>query len=655
MRRKTFLPLVLLAGCSEHGQTPEPFGVPISGGTLMVTSDGSRAVVADPDRDRVLQVDLATGSLVAETALEKGDEPGRLVEDAAGRVHVALRHGGATLTIDAAGHILERRAVCAEPRGLAYDAATDVVHVACAGGELVTFAAAGGAAVRALRIDRDLRDVIVKGSELVVTRFRTAEILTLDAAGTVVARVTPPAVTRFDGGGGDVPFESGGGSGMDSSPGTVAASASVAWRTIAMPDGRIVMSHQRKVKSSLDSEQPGGYGGNCGGGPVEDAVSVMNPGQAPQAIARIARGALPVDIAASRAGDKIAVAIAGSRTVTVVSSAALSSPDEDRCEPPPHPQPCGGEGSGSGSGDDPIIVDAGAGGGSGTTGSGMGPSGSGTPAMGECCDDKDGNGRCDDDDDDAQGNSERLGPPTSVAWTPGGDLVVFYPEAPALIVRTAGGPDAHRIDLTGGARNDAGRNVFHQQTRIGVACASCHPEGRDDGLVWNFAKFGSRRTQSLAGNILERAPYHWTGDEKSLPLLLDDVFANRMSGGALTVSQKAALGPWLDRVPAPAPRSVDEGAAARGKALFEAPAAGCVTCHGGSLMTNNQLVDVGTGGKFKVPSLVGVGARAPFLHDGCASTLMGRFVTCGGGKLHGETSNLSTAELNDLVEYLDSL
>jgi hypothetical protein len=646
--RKSILSLVLIAGCSEHGRTPDPFGVPITGGTVMVTNDGSRAVVADPDRDRILQVDIATGSIISETALTAGDEPGRLAEDHADRIHVALRHGGAVVTIDAGGKILERRNACAEPRGLAYDPATDLVHVACTGGELVTFAAAGGDPVRVLRIDRDLRDVIVSGTQLVVTRFRTAEILTLDAGGSIVGRVVPPTVPRFDGFGGDLPLPPpGGGSGGN---GTVAAAASVAWRTIAMPDGRIVMSHQRKVKSSLDSEQPGGYGGNCGGGPVEDAVTVMAAGQLPQAVARIGRGALPVDIAASRAGDKIAVAVAGSRTVTVVSSVALSSPDEDRCEPPPQPQPCdGGGGSGSGGvgGTDAGVPTP-------PDGQGSGGTGTGTGTMGECCDDKDRNGRCDDEDDD-QGGMERLGPPTSLAWTPAGDLVIFYPEAPALIVRTAGGAESRRIELTGGARNDPGRNVFHQQTRIGVACASCHPEGRDDGQVWNFAQFGDRRTQSLAGNILERAPYHWTGDEKSLPILLDDVFANRMSGGVLTSSQKAALGPWLDRVPAPAPRSVDTGAAARGQAIFETPEVGCASCHSGGLMTNNQLVNVGTGGKFKVPSLVGVGARAPFLHNGCATTLMDRFGTCGGGTLHGDTSALSVDQLHDLVEYLDSL
>ena len=60
--------------------------------------------------------------------------------------------------------------------------------------------------------------------------------------------------------------------------------------------------------------------------------------------------------------------------------------------------------------------------------------------------------------------------------------------------------------------------------------------------------------------------------------------------------------------------------------LFEDTArAGCITCHSGPRLTNAQTVDVGTGAPFQVPSLVGVGTRGPFMHDGCAKTLDDRF------------------------------
>src|SRR5690606_15949408 len=115
----------------------------------------SAIVAADPDRDRVYVIDLETRE-VGTVVLEAGDEPGRVVVDASLRAHVALRSGAALATIDlASGNALTRRAICALPRGVAWEAATDDVHVACAGGELVTLAASGGPPKRVVHVTRD--------------------------------------------------------------------------------------------------------------------------------------------------------------------------------------------------------------------------------------------------------------------------------------------------------------------------------------------------------------------------------------------------------------------------------------------------------------------------------------------------------------------
>src|SRR5579859_3804864 len=135
--------------------TPPP---PVSGGTIAVVGGGKLAAVADSDRDQVVVVDLDQLKIMATIALEKGDEPGRVIEDGAGRLHVALRGAGAVATIDVTNAtVLSRASVCSHPRGLAYQAAGDLVHVACAGGELVSLPAAGGDAVRRVALDRDLR------------------------------------------------------------------------------------------------------------------------------------------------------------------------------------------------------------------------------------------------------------------------------------------------------------------------------------------------------------------------------------------------------------------------------------------------------------------------------------------------------------------
>lgn len=134
---------------------------PISGGTLLVLKDGRHAVAADPDRDAVYIVDLGAGTATT-VALKPGDEPGRGVEDGAGMVHIALRSGGAVVTVDpSAASVTSRQAVCPAPRGITWDSSADLVWVACATGELVALPSAGGTAVHSFVLDRDLRDVVV--------------------------------------------------------------------------------------------------------------------------------------------------------------------------------------------------------------------------------------------------------------------------------------------------------------------------------------------------------------------------------------------------------------------------------------------------------------------------------------------------------------
>jgi cytochrome c peroxidase len=194
-------------------------------------------------------------------------------------------------------------------------------------------------------------------------------------------------------------------------------------------------------------------------------------------------------------------------------------------------------------------------------------------------------------------------------------------------------------------------------TSGGLACASCHPEGHDDGHVWKFATLGARRTQSLAGGTLGTGPFHWSGDMSNFAMLSSEVLAKRMSGPSLRPDHVQALAGWIDSVPNYKPSVPSDPAAVdRGRAWFNDPSIGCASCHGGPAMTTHALVDVGTGAPFKVPSLLGVGFRAPFMHDGCAATLADRFGACGGvdGK-HGNIAVLNDANRADIVAYLGSL
>jgi mono/diheme cytochrome c family protein len=189
---------------------------------------------------------------------------------------------------------------------------------------------------------------------------------------------------------------------------------------------------------------------------------------------------------------------------------------------------------------------------------------------------------------------------------------------------------------------DPGFVLFHQASPSGLSCASCHLGGREDGHVWRFAGMGERRTQSLAGGLLSTAPYHWDGSLLDLAALFADTGVARMGLPPANEADLASLGAWLDALPAP----ISELQQAPGEELFLEQCAGCHE------PPSPVSADVGTGGSFQAPSLDGVGARLPLMHDGCAETLYGRFEPDCGGDRHG--GPLSEAQIEALVQYLRS-
>jgi cytochrome c peroxidase len=206
---------------------------------------------------------------------------------------------------------------------------------------------------------------------------------------------------------------------------------------------------------------------------------------------------------------------------------------------------------------------------------------------------------------------------------------------------------------------DTGHELFHRDTGGGLACASCHPEGTDDGHVWRFTGLGPRRTQNLAVPLAETAPFHWDGDLPSVASLMDEVFVERMGGAFQSEERLDVLQHWLFTAPKTIRVKDVDAAAERGKVLFESAEVGCSSCHTGKALTDNLSYDVGTAlrSRLQVPSLVGLAAHPPFMHDGCAMTLRERFdnEACGGGDLHGRTSQLDTEHVDDLVAYLHTL
>jgi hypothetical protein len=536
-----------------------------------VRKDGYTAVASDPELDRVWIVDLDGKRVVGDVHLQPGDEPGRAVEDLSGRIHVVLRKGGALATIDPVDGSVTRRAVCPTPRGLAYDEDQDVIHVACADGTLATFPAAGGAALRTVRLDRDLRDVVITNGHLYVSRFRAAELLEVVADGTVAQRITLPPLTS----------------------GNHTSAPEVAYRTVALPSGDLLMLHQRAQVEAVKVDGTIYYGSGFDlcefAGIANVAISHVVPGEAPAVAGTLDLVEVAVDLAVSPGGNEVAIALPRLEpdlvNVVTYSRSLVTPPD-------------------------------------------------GTP-------------------------------PGCIPWTPhasqGQAIAVAYDAQGRLVTQTRD-PAALQVGndtilLPGTSMSSAGISAFYRDTTSGLTCASCHPEAGDDGHVWTFSDQGPRRTQNLRGGVTSRAPFHWSGDLANMPQLLNEVLVKRMAGTPLLDEEIIQLGAWLDAQPAlVAPPPADPEAVARGRALFEDPLVGCTGCHDGPQLSNHQIVDVGTGAPFKVPSLIAVGYRAPYLHDGCAATLADRFgTTCGGGEQHGHTEQLDAGQIADLVSYLESL
>ncbi|HTM45987.1 MAG TPA: hypothetical protein VL137_13595 [Polyangiaceae bacterium] len=618
---------------------------PLSGGTLGVTPDGKFVVAADSAGDRLFVVDTVQRKLTHTIALDPGDEPGRVISGPAGQMFVALRRGGAVLTVNTADGTTVRRQACLAPRGMAYDSASDELMVACTEGKLVTFVGGEATPSVSVNVASDLRDVVLTNGRILVSRFRTAELLEVDPTGQVNSTFRPAKATGTH-------FVAQPDGSLFSSP--VQFESTVAWRTIAAPDGSLMVLHHRDQDDEVqipDEDHPSndpfinpyGDGSSCSG-IVRSAVTTLMPDGtmhtqfAPQA-------ALAVDISIAPSGRFLAIANAGepdqgtpSMTVdgNFISTASaapglmiVNVPQEDG---PNGPEPA-----------DPGIDQTQPGTGAGADG-GMGNASGG----GDAC-----NG-----DEFGVGESESV---VAVAFNPDNEATLFA-QTPTnlqvvdLITRTI----VTQIPLGVPQQEDTGFGLFHRISNAGLACASCHPEGRDDGHVWTFSNIGPRRTQPLDVGLEGTAPFHWDGSLNDLGSLMSEVFVGRMGGVFESPDRLNALQNWLFAVKPPtAQRQANDPLVVQGEALFNSPAVACAACHSGSKFTNNLSYNVGTtpaGEKLQVPSLIGVGYRSRLMHDGCANSLQERFLpACGGGDLHGKTSQLSSDEINALIAYLQSL
>jgi mono/diheme cytochrome c family protein len=206
---------------------------------------------------------------------------------------------------------------------------------------------------------------------------------------------------------------------------------------------------------------------------------------------------------------------------------------------------------------------------------------------------------------------------TAVAYTPDGALVMQSREpARLMIVGDAPFGSVTVIELQGESRLDTGHEIFHRATESTLSCASCHPEGGDDGLVWNLPT--PLHTPALDVGLAGTAPFHWNGELEDFGALVHEVHERRMGEMAQPGVRVYAFESWVTQLRATPPRAPDDAAAAGRKLFGEL---GCNSCHAGDATTNNETVAVGDLAAVQVPSLHGVALHPPYMHDGRSPTL----------------------------------
>ncbi len=211
-----------------------------------------------------------------------------------------------------------------------------------------------------------------------------------------------------------------------------------------------------------------------------------------------------------------------------------------------------------------------------------------------------------------------------------------------------------------------------------ISCATCHLDGGADARTWINFRSGPRNTPALGG-AAGLPPYNWAGDMDELQDTIEDQIRHVMLGDGLiagafdatTDEQDAGRSADLDALTAyvaslqawASPYRMPDGslseAAQRGMTLFMSGSPDC-SCHAPPLYTDQQPHNLAGAAfsleqyeAFDTPSLRGLWASAPYMHDGVAQTI--EEVLTRTDPIHSVAADLTEQQLDDLIAFLLSL
>lgn len=193
------------------------------------------------------------------------------------------------------------------------------------------------------------------------------------------------------------------------------------------------------------------------------------------------------------------------------------------------------------------------------------------------------------------------------------------------------------------------------------SCASCHPDGRADGLNWDLLNDGLGNPKNTKNMLLAFAT------PPVMSLAVRGKMEDAVRAGFRFIQftnppeeEFVAVGEYLKAMqPVPSPHLVKgqlSPAARRGQEVYTA--AGCANCHPPPLYTDLKRHELGLGAgldkakAFDTPTLCEVWRTAPYLYDGRAATLKEALTSCNQENKHGQTTGLSAGDLEALLEYV---
>lgn len=203
-----------------------------------------------------------------------------------------------------------------------------------------------------------------------------------------------------------------------------------------------------------------------------------------------------------------------------------------------------------------------------------------------------------------------------------------------------------------------------------ASCATCHfSTGHTNNKTYvglDVVADGDpngRNTPTLWG-VAERSVFGWAGQAATLEDSIRGIIVNRMKGPEPSKETLAALIAYVRTLNYPAnwqvkedgtPRADASAAVKRGYDLYVNDG-GCGTCHQLPTFDKKSKDDIGTGGKFKVPSLHAVSSTAPYFHDGRTGSLREAVKIMWEVYAKKLESRLPTEdELDDLTAYVGAL